>query len=257
MQEDAESIINHTSQSILLMDNSYQGFDMHCHVDFAYNPQALAQEAQHRNIGLFSGTVSPRGYQRAVNLLGLFPNVRVGLGLHPWWITQETLEDNVLEEFLSLLPSTRYLNEIGLDFTPRFSMTKDIQVGVFKRTMCALAANSGGSHVLSLHSVKATDVMLDLLEESGVLQQTTCIFHWFSGSSNDLNRAIKNGCYFSVGERFLATKRGREYLKAIPWKQLLLETDLPAESTKNKNEDFAIFSSLQTAQKLVQELKRN
>lgn len=35
------------------------------------------------------------------------------------------------------------------------------------------------------------------------------------------------GCWFSVGERMLATKRGRAYVQSIPSDRLLLETDAP------------------------------
>lgn len=56
------------------------------------------------------------------------------------------------------------------------------------------------------------------------------IFHWFSGASDDLHRAIKLGCFFSVGPRMLASRRGREYARQIPVSQLLLETDMPARA---------------------------
>ena len=53
---------------------------------------------------------------------------------------------------------------------------------------------------------------------------------WFSGASDDLHRAIKLGCFFSVGPRMLASRRGREYARQIPVSQLLLETDMPARA---------------------------
>ena len=54
-----------------------------------------------------------------------------------------------------------------------------------------------------------------------------CVMHWFSGSSDELGRALRLGCSFSVGERMLATRRGREYARQLPAARLLLETDLP------------------------------
>ncbi|MEE0705682.1 MAG: TatD family hydrolase, partial [Adlercreutzia sp.] len=56
------------------------------------------------------------------------------------------------------------------------------------------------------------------------------IFHWFSGSSDDLQRALHAGCFFSVGPRMLASRRGREYARQIPLDRLLLETDMPARA---------------------------
>lgn len=104
--------------------------------------------------------------------------------------------------------------------------------------------------VLSLHSVKATDVVLDLLEGAELFSSNSCIFHWFSGSNNELHRAIKSGCYFSVGERFLSSKRGQEYLKVIPVNQLLFETDLPAQEHSNTTFE-ELRSSLWSAQDLL------
>ncbi|MBE5077882.1 TatD family hydrolase, partial [Anaerotignum lactatifermentans] len=37
------------------------------------------------------------------------------------------------------------------------------------------------------------------------------------------------GCLVSMNGMMLATRRGREYARIIPQKQLLLETDAPAE----------------------------
>ncbi|MFQ9751750.1 MAG: TatD family hydrolase [Collinsella aerofaciens] len=58
------------------------------------------------------------------------------------------------------------------------------------------------------------------------------MFHWFSGTSDELVRARHAGSFFSINERMLATKRGREYARQIPLNRLLLETDAPAEQNK-------------------------
>ena len=74
---------------------------------------------------------------------------------------------------------------------------------------------------------------MDTLESNDLLKDVpnspTIIFHWFSGTSDEFVRARIAGCYFSVNERMLATKRGREYARQIPLDRLLLETDAPAE----------------------------
>ena len=57
---------------------------------------------------------------------------------------------------------------------------------------------------------------------------TICIFHWFTGTSDELARARQRGCHFSINEHMLKTKRGREYARQIPLERLLLETDAPS-----------------------------
>ena len=85
--------------------------------------------------------------------------------------------------------------------------------------------------MLSIHAVRATDQVLDVLERASVLGGMTgnaCIIHWFSGTSDQLTCARRAGCYFSVNPRMLESKRGRAYAQAIPADRLLLETDEPA-----------------------------
>ena len=81
--------------------------------------------------------------------------------------------------------------------------------------------------ILSLHSVKAAGMTLDILERTGCLGRCRCIFHWFTGSNEELTRALKAGCMFSVNEMMLRTRRGREYVRQLPADRLLTETDLP------------------------------
>ena len=86
--------------------------------------------------------------------------------------------------------------------------------------------------MLSIHAVHAVDDVLDVFERTGALAAdagNACIIHWFSGTSDQLTRARRAGCYFSVNPRMLQSKRGRAYAQAIPANHLLLETDQPAE----------------------------
>ncbi|MBF4809750.1 MAG: TatD family hydrolase, partial [Lancefieldella parvula] len=137
-----------------------------------------------------------------------------------------------IEPLLELMEQTSYLGEIGLDFSSRYCVDglQDLQVKAFTK-ICARAAelsHNDQPRVLSMHTVRSVDAVLDILEQTGVAQACIPIIHWFSGSSEELQRAIKLGCWFSVGEMSLKTKRGREYAKVYPKDKLLTETDLPS-----------------------------
>ncbi len=233
-------------------------FDMHCHLDFAGNGAELARTAARRGVGAFSNTVTPDGYLRFLEGLrrdGTLPDparagvdggpadatapagsdgappagtppLRVGLGLHPWWVADGTCTDEDVALFEELAPGTAYIGEVGLDFAPRRDGTQGRQLAAFVRVAAACA---GGGKVLSVHAVRAATAVLDVLERTGCLREgeNAVVLHWFSGSSDELTRAARLGCYFSVGTRMLATKRGRAYARAIPAGRLLLETDLP------------------------------
>ena len=207
---------------------------MHCHLDFLADAAGFARAAQVRGLGFFSATVTPDGFESARAVLGDAPNVRVGVGLHPWWVHDGrcTLED--AKRAGELVRETRFVGEVGLDFGKRCASSKDAQVAAFTHIVRACAREGG--KLLTIHAVRSADAVLDALEETRCLENDQAIFHWYSDSNPALWRAIQAGCYFSVNPRMLQTKRGREYVKLIPRNRLLLETDLPPES----DADFAL-----------------
>ena len=207
--------------------------DAHCHLDFAGNAAELAA-AYAACGGALSGTCDPRDFERVRSEIARFaPHVRVGLGLHPWWVADGTCGEGEIALFERLAPATPLISEVGLDFQPRRAKTRDAQISAFER-VCLAASRSSAEfprRVMSIHSSAAAMCTLDVLERTGCLDACTCIFHWFSVSQEELNRAIEAGCLFSVNERMLKTKRGRAYARAIPEERLLIETDFPSKPT--------------------------
>ena len=214
-------------------------YDAHCHVDFATDPAALAEGLASAGVRVASATVTPSGYRKALHVLGGFSNVRIGLGLHPWWVADGRLSSRDVQEFCSLASAGQPLiSEVGLDFSPRClersisagladfcEQAKELQLEAFRKAMLACV---GHGLFVSLHSVKAEECVLDVLEQTGVASTCSCVFHGFAGSQDQLFRALDMGCYVSVGPRMLSTKRGKAYAKIIPAERTLLETDAPS-----------------------------
>ena len=98
--------------------------------------------------------------------------------------------------------------------------------------------------MLSIHAVKAAGEALDVLERAGALVGNACIFHWFSGTSDELQRAVRAGCFFSINPRMLASKRGRAYAQAVPAERLLLETDAPSQPGERYDAPAAMLEAL-------------
>ncbi len=63
--------------------------DMHCHLDRMCNAADVAQEAAARGIGIFCATVTPQDAILAQKTFANCENVRVGVGLHPWWVAND------------------------------------------------------------------------------------------------------------------------------------------------------------------------
>lgn len=218
---------------LLAMEKLY---DMHCHVGFAPDPKAAAAAGTKAGIAALSCTVEPAEYERLRPALSAAPNTAVALGAHPWWIADGRVGDAELERFCALAPATRFIGEIGLDFAgPRDAdESRRMQIAALDRILSACdaapAAAETAGKLISVHAVNAAATVLDLLEEHGATGRHTVIFHWFSGTSNDLTRALADGCHFSVGPRMLVSRRGREYARQIPLDRLLLETDMPSRA---------------------------
>ena len=202
-------------------------YDAHIHLDFIENGEEVAGAACEAGTQLLSATVTPDGYLQARERFAAYKNVTVGLGLHPWWVDEDpAAADQTVHHFLSLLDGVELVSEVGLDFGKRHLHTAHTQRNAFTRIAHACAQE--GNKILSLHAVHAASEVLDVLEEAGTLKTCICVFHWYSGPSDQLKRAIQQGCFFSVGLRMLASKKGCEYARIIPAQRLLLETDAPA-----------------------------
>ena len=226
--------------------------DMHIHLDQFDDPVQTALDAERAGCAMLCATTTPQGYLGARKLLRDCGNVRVAAGLHPWWLDGRCDEQDV-ELLESLIKDERYIGEVGLDFLEKHAAksTWERQAAVFRR-ICAVAGNTGNK-VLTIHSVRSSATVLDILEETGCLSNCTCILHWFSDSADLMWRAIRAGVYFSVGARSLATGKGREYIKLIPRDRLLFETDMPWPGDAERGY-AAIAESLARAQAQATEI---
>lgn len=206
-------------------------FDMHCHLGFVDDVEAVRRCLHASGIHALSCTVLPTEYEQETETFSGLATCTVALGLHPWYVTLDTASAAELARFETLAPTTRFIGEIGLDYAGERSETtvRGLQRDAFSQVLAACDIPSTFPHkLLSIHAVQAANDVMDLLEAHETFTRHDCIFHWFAGTPEELKRAIAADCYFSIGPRMLATKRGREYARIIPTGRLLLETDSPS-----------------------------
>lgn len=194
--------------------------DFHCHLDLYDEPRRVAEEAARRGVYVLSVTTTPTAYAGTAALAPEGSRIRTALGLHPELAAGREHE---LPLFERLLPSTRYVGEVGLDGSAPHRATLDRQAGILTDIL-AIAARAGG-RILSLHSRGAAKLLLNVL--SAEPRAGTPVLHWFSGTPRDVARATEMGCWFSVGSGMLAGARGRAALAAMPRDRVLTETDGP------------------------------
>lgn len=236
-----------------------QLIDAHCHLDLMAHPDAVADEATALGLGLFDCGVNPRDFATANKRAVCHPGITAGIGLHPWWLADGRCGTAEIDLLCKFAAQERYIGEVGLDFSPRFADTEGIQTQAFDRLCQTLSQYPLPGRVLSIHAIRATGAILNILESHSLLEDTpsspVIIFHWFSGTSDELVRTRNAGCYFSVNERMLTSKRGREYIRQIPLDRLLLETDAPAEANAEISAQ-SLIRSLESASEHVASLKK-
>lgn len=232
-----------------------QLFDAHCHLDLMAHPDAVADEATALGLALFDCGVDPRDFASAHGRARRLPTVIKGIGLHPWWLADGRCGPAEVNLLCEVAAQERYIGEVGLDFSTRFAGSEPLQIQALDRLCDTLMQHPLTGRVISIHAVRSAGAVLDVLESHGLLipnpNSPAIIFHWFSGTSDELARARNAGCNFSVNERMLASKRGREYARQIPLDRLLLETDAPAEPNTETSAQSLIRSLARTSMRIA------
>lgn len=196
--------------------------DLHTHLDLYPDLDAAIAECDKRDTATLTVTNTPGTFLRNKDAASGSGFVRVGLGMHPQHVAKRRDE---IELFEKLLPGASYVGEVGLDAGPRHCGSFDVQRLAFERVLKACARERG--KILSVHSVRAANAVLDMIEEHLPREAGKIVLHWFSGSADDLKRAIDLGCFFSVNEAMLASGKGRRTVAEIPMRRMLTETDGP------------------------------
>jgi TatD DNase family protein len=194
--------------------------DFHCHLDLYPDPHGVRDECVRRGMYVLSVTTTPSAWTGTKNLAADCSRIRTALGMHPQLAHERKSE---LTTFDTHLSETQYVGEIGLDGSPNLRRHWDDQVAVFKHILSK--CREQGGRIMSIHSRRASAPVLDCLE--GNREAGVPILHWFSGSVGDLDRAIKLGCWFSIGPAMFQSEKGRALAKRMPKERILTESDGP------------------------------
>jgi TatD DNase family protein len=194
--------------------------DLHCHLDLYKDPISLLPEVKRRCKYVLAVTTSPRAWQKAKQVFAGVDCVQVALGLHPEILSSKTNEIHML---LSNISRCKYIGEVGIDGSEQYKASYQAQKDLFREV--ARTAEKCGGRIISIHSRKATKDVLDIIESDIVT--SVPILHWFSGTTEDLKRAIALGCWFSINPVMLSGSKGKSLVSKMPLSRILPETDAP------------------------------
>lgn len=200
--------------------------DFHCHLDLYPDFEATVAACERDAVYTLAVTTTPKAWKRNHAVTASTKYVRAALGLHPQLVAERASEIALWE---GLLPHTRYVGEVGLDAGPRFYRSFETQQRVFERVLKACAA--AGDKVLTIHSVRATRQVLDMIEKDLPRGTGIPVLHWFTGTAAEARRAVDLGCYFSINATMIADEKRRAVVAALPIDRMLTETDGPFTTT--------------------------
>jgi TatD DNase family protein len=225
--------------------------DFHCHLDLYPDHAQMVAECEAQGIFTLSVTTTPRAWSQNQALASSTKHVRIALGLHPQLVGEYATEINLWRD---LLPQSRYVGEVGLDAGPKFYGSFATQKTVFETVLRKCADQ--GDKILTIHSVRAARIVLDMIETHLPSSKGKVVLHWFTGTRAEAERAVKLGAYFSINGEMLRNDKHRKMVASLPLDRILTETDGPFTKIDNREtkpvdvrrtiEDLAVVRAMQS-----------
>lgn len=192
--------------------------DTHFHLDFYRDHSYWFDQINSLEQYTLCVTNSPEIYYACKKKYSETRYVRFALGYNP------QVSDNTpfnKKMFLTQLRTTKYVGEVGLDFSSKNASSKSSQIETFS-FICENAAKQ--NKLLTVHSRKAEKDTLDIMVQNGVKR---AILHWYTGDLAVMEKCINAGYYFSVNTNMCYSAKGRSIIMHIPPDRLLVESDGP------------------------------
>ncbi len=195
-------------------------YDTHFHLDLQETKDEVLKEIESSKIYTIAVTNLPPLYEKLSNEIKS-KYVRVALGFHPELIGQY---QKYIPNMWWLLPDAKYVGEVGIDLKTG-KESKSLQLSFFEELIDK--CNALGNKILSVHSRAAASEVISIIGENF---NGKIILHWYSGTKQNQEQAIRNGFYFSVNYVMLSSDSGRKIISNIPNDRILIETDSPFTS---------------------------
>lgn len=193
--------------------------DTHCHLDLYPDPDAIVRSAVEQSVEVIAVTNTPSVFHFTRDIANTQPHIHAALGLHPELVLSRGHERTI---FWDLLPETRFVGEIGLDYQTRDEDSRNKQKELFQDILSKCADTR--DKVLTIHSRRAAREVVNVI---GKDFPGSIILHWFSGTPRQLQLGVDHGYYFSVNPAMVRSTKGQDLIKRIPKERLLTETDGP------------------------------
>ena len=158
--------------------------DTHFHLDYYRNHKYWYEQINALNQYTLCVTNSPEVHHSCIRLYPETKYIKFAVGYNPQMCVDIKFSE---ESFLYELLKTKYIGEVGLDFSKRFEDYHMKQIEIFE-FICHCAASQ--NKVMSVHSRGAEEEVLRILKKYNVKK---AILHWYSGKEKTLEQFIEEG----------------------------------------------------------------
>ncbi|MEK6968888.1 MAG: TatD family hydrolase [Nanoarchaeota archaeon] len=254
--------------------------DVHCHLNHARFKDDLkevlnrAEQAGVKAI-IVSG-VNPPANQQVLELAKNFSVIKASLGIYPidalglsegeTGLPQMTEKIDLAQEFKFIeahKDKIVAIGEVGLDF----HWDKDHHEQQKENFRKIINFAKKIKKPLVIHSRKAEQECIDILEEEIKNKEIPVVMHCFSGNKNLIKRAAALGYYFSIPPNIIKLQHFQTLVEMVPLEQLFTETDAPWLSpfSDQKNEPAFVVEAIKkiaeikklTAEKAAEQIWKN
>ncbi|MDD5456448.1 MAG: TatD family hydrolase [Candidatus Margulisbacteria bacterium] len=197
--------------------------DVHCHLDHPYLLPHLEKITKNPYLRiLISSGIKPASWKANIDIQKKYP-VNISLGFHPFFIESVATEE--LELLRESIKNNQVIavGEIGLDYHKEQAMYRDYQKEVL---LGQLKIAEEFQLPVIVHCRKAHDDFWKFIKGFDI---SCWIFHSFSGSQDDLKKALAINGYISYGFPVAYDNNVKrvEMLKITPLDRIVFETDAP------------------------------
>jgi TatD DNase family protein len=191
--------------------------DTHCHLHHYSDPEISMKLTNQAGIKTHMVTVRPDEFLQWQDIRNSFQFITPCLGLFPLYVDES---EEQLQQFFTLLKKTRFIGEVGLDYT-----ADELHRTLQRKFLQKLISNCHelGDRILSVHSRRSAEDIFKIIGESF---NGKVIMHWYSGSI-ELAQNAPDNFYFSINTAMLKSRNGKELINHLKPEQILTETDGP------------------------------
>ena len=198
--------------------------DVHAHLDFPEfdeDREEILKRAEQAGVkAILLNGVHPESNRRVLDLCKKYSTLKPVLGYYPTHVFEVSEADFDQElEWISKQDFVAF-GEIGLDMHERQDKLEEMKKAFAKIVKLAIKL---GKPII-VHTRKAELETIELIESLGAKKVD---LHCFCGKKSLIQRATRNGWYFSIPTNIVRASNFQTLVEMVPLSQILTETDAP------------------------------